>query len=82
MTGTPFKPGALLEGYTEDETFKAVEAVSNLLDDIYGNDKEAKIVTLSFLLGRHLVGAKVTEGMSHSMIRSAHNIAVALGAKD
>lgn len=62
----------LMEGYTEDEMFKHLTSINTLLTDIYGSDREAKIVSLCFVLGRTLLGAKVTKEMAIGMVISAH----------
>lgn len=69
-----FRPLELMEGYTEEEMFKHVSSLNTLLSDIYGNDREAKIVCLCFILGRTLVGSKVTTSMAIGMVGSAHAI--------
>lgn len=70
----PFKPLDLLEGVGVEKAMLTLQALDEALAVHLGSDTEAKVVVVSFLLGRLTRNSKVEADMVHGMIEGARVI--------
>ena len=69
-----FKPLDLLEGVGVEKAMLTLQALDEALAVHLGSDTEAKVVVVSFLLGRLTRNSKVEADMVHGMIEGARVI--------
>ena len=70
----PFKPLDLLEGVGVEKAMLTLQALDEALAVRLGSDTEAKVVVVSFLLGRLTRNSKVEADMVFGMIEGARVI--------
>jgi len=70
----PFKPLDLLEGVGVEKAMLTLQALDEALAVHLGSDTEAKVVVVSFLLGRLTRNSKVEADMVFGMIEGARVI--------
>lgn len=71
-----FTPLELMEGFSVTEVFESMKCLNDVLEREFGNDQEIRVVVLSFLLGRALVGSKVDINKAFLMARSAREVVI------